>query len=706
VIAAALAAVLATGPLGVSAPAAVRRDGRTASTVKLMGGPELLEGEDPTLPDLGSISCRGASVVAANGTLPPRVLPPAGSEPGEISCVARRRGEESAFSLRLEAPGAGLYASLLQNRPAEVALHPFRIPQAKLLSLHAAASAGRLIESPDGTLRIALPPGRSPRALAVALLDGDGEGAAFLPLPGHTRLRLESKRRSVLSVRVAGALFGPVRAPKGKATLPVFVPPGTQSGVVRAVDRIGNVREVAIDLETPSLPRIAAVASGNQVVARGELRLAFALAAADGAPAENAQVRAAASRGSVEAPAARGAGLWTARYRAPASPGSDLVTIDVKGDPSAGTVKLRFEVVAGPPAEISLDLPSSAPRAGDELVVHAGVRDAAGNALAGVPLEASLAGAPARISWRGKTVDVRGLVPERLPAGGAVEISLRSGDAARAQARIEARPGEASTAELRADPTERTALLRVLVRDRFGNLLGASGFALAASGASVGPLRAAAAGAAEADLDAAPRVRAAEASVIAGGRVLARTSIAFDPPPEAWLLSARGQGGGMSSGAMRAPRLGAALGIRRRFGSFEGGALLGLDALSYRDTIVVDLAGAQHPLSRHLFALTVPLLLRARLPIARRFGASLEAGPAAVFAWTSASSEVSGNERVVSVRPGFRAGASLDFSLGRGRIGLGASVGSARLTNGAVVGQIEGTSVWLGYEAWWLDIGP
>ena len=192
-----------------------------------------------------------------------------------------------------------------------------------------AASAGRLIESPDGTLRIALPPGRSPRALAVALLDGDGEGAAFLPLPGHTRLRLESKRRSVLSVRVAGALFGPVRAPKGKATLPVFVPPGTQSGVVRAVDRIGNVREVAIDLETPSLPRIAAVASGNQVVARGELRLAFALAAADGAPAENAQVRAAASRGSVEAPAARGAGLWTARYRAPGAISSPSMSKEI-----------------------------------------------------------------------------------------------------------------------------------------------------------------------------------------------------------------------------------------------------------------------------------------------------------------------------------------------------------------------------------------
>ncbi len=87
-IAAALAAVLATGPLGVSAPAALRRDGRTASTVELMGGPEPLEGEDPALPDLGSISCQGASVVAANGTLA-AALPHSASE----AALAARRSQ-------------------------------------------------------------------------------------------------------------------------------------------------------------------------------------------------------------------------------------------------------------------------------------------------------------------------------------------------------------------------------------------------------------------------------------------------------------------------------------------------------------------------------------------------------------------------------------------------------------------------------------
>src|SRR5260370_42142099 len=132
---------------------------------------------------------------------------------------------------------------------------------------------------------------------------------------------------------------------EGKATLAVLVPPGERIGVVRAVDGLGNAREVPIDLETPELPRLAAVASAAQVVAGGELRGAIALAAPDGARAENAAVRAHADRGSLDALAARGAGLWVARYRAPAAPGRDRIAVDVQGDPSAGRLELPIEVV-------------------------------------------------------------------------------------------------------------------------------------------------------------------------------------------------------------------------------------------------------------------------------------------------------------------------------------------------------------------------
>ena len=710
-IAAALAVALASGALSVSPPASVRGDGRTAAPVELTGGPDPLEGEDARLPDLGSISCAGAAVVAGREGAAPRVLAPATAGPSELSCLARRRGDESLFSLHVEPPGPGLYATVLRlEQPGQIALEPFRIQpegvSAVPRSLRAGVSAGQLRESADG-LRVVLPPGRAPRAFAVALLDGDGEGAAFLPLPGQTQLHLESKRRSLLSVRVAGTPFGPVRAPEGKATVSVAVPPGGREGVVRAVDRLGNARELPIDLETPSLPRLAAAASASRVAAGGEVRVAVALAGPDGAPAEGAAVRAIAGRGSLEAPAARGPGLWVALYRAPDAPGSDRVAIDVEGDPSAGRIELAFEVVPGPPARISLDLPASPVRAGEEMAVRADVRDASGNALSGVPLEASLAGAPVRVLWEGATASVSGAVPRRISRDSSVELSVRSGDGARAVARIELRPAEASSAELIADSTERTALLHALVRDRFGNTLGASGFAVAADGGTVGPLRAASSGMAEANLEAAPRARAADAWVAADGRVLARTHIAFDPPPDAWLLFARAEGGAMSNGgALRAPRFGAGVGVRRRFGPIETAAIVGLDALAYRDRIAADLAGAQQDISRRLFVLAVPLLLRARLPFARRWGAGVEAGPVPTFAWTSASSGASGTERVVSLRPGVRASALLDFSLGRGRLELGVSLGTSHLVTGPLRGEIEGRSIFIGYEAWWLDLGP
>src|SRR5256884_495312 len=217
--------------------------------------------------------------------------------------TARRRGGEAAFSLRVEPPGPGLYAALLPAAIDQVALRPFRLqPDGSNVapgSVHAAASAGEIRQVSDSLLRLALPPGRAPRAIAIALLDADGAGAAFLPVPGRTRLRLQSKRRSSLSVRVAGAVFGPVQAPEGKASLSVPVPPGTRIGVVRAVDQLGNAREKPIDLETPSLPRIAAVAADARVVVGGALRVAVALAAPEGSPARSAAVRATPARGSL-----------------------------------------------------------------------------------------------------------------------------------------------------------------------------------------------------------------------------------------------------------------------------------------------------------------------------------------------------------------------------------------------------------------------
>ena len=690
------AALLIAAPLSASAPQAVPADGRTTAPVELSGGPELLAGEKPELPDQGSVTCADTAVIPAQGQAA-RLLAYASAKARQITCTAHRRGDSVSFSVRAEPPGPGLYASL----DHQLALSAFRIlpdgSAAVAPSLRVAVSAGQLAGG-----RVVLP-GRSPRALAVALIDARGEGAAFLPVPGRTQLHLESKRGATLSVRVAGALFGPVRAADGKATLPVQVPPGVRQGVVRAVDRVGNARELPIDLGTPDLARIAAVLEAMQVTADEELRVAIAVAAADGAPADTAP-RAEAKRGTISAPAPKGRGLWVARYRAPSTPGSDTIRVEVPGDAGAGRIELKVDVIPGAPARVSL-VPPGPVHAGEELAVRLSVRDSAGNTLTRIPLEAHLAGAPARVSWDGAVAAVLAQAPERSAP---VELAVRAPGAAPAVMRIEVLPAEASSAQITADAGEREARVRALVRDRFGNALGASGFSLAARGASVGELAPTAAGHAEATLKADPRSRSADAEITAAGKVLARTTVRFEPPADAWLLFAGASGGAMSNGGtLRTARLGVEIGIRRQFGGIEAALLTGADAISFRGDIIGDVAGAAVTVSQHLFALTVPVLARARLPFARRFGIGLELGPLATFAWASAQSQVSGKETQTSLAPGFRVRASLDYKLGRSRVLVGAGWGTARLPDSSPLhGEIEGKSVFLGYEAWLLDLGP
>ena len=705
----ALAAALCAAPLSVSLPGPVPGDGRTLAAVELAGGPAPLEGEEKELADRGSIACEGAPTLPALEAAPARVLAPALAASRALPCVARLRGEETRFSLRLEPPPPGLYATLQPTASAgQLSLSPFRIsaqgPPADAPAVRAATSAGA-IERADGTLRIVLPAERAPRALAVALLDESGAGAAFLPLPGSTQLKLESKRRTTLSVRIAGALFGPVPAPDGKARIRVLVTPGVRTGVVRAVDRLGNVRELLVDLGTPDLPRLAAVASADQVAAGEELRIAIAVAEADGAPALSAAPRVSAARGTLSSPGASGPGLVTARYRAPAAPGEDTVEIDLPADPAAGRVQLRIQIVPGPPASVSLQAPREV-FAGEEIHVQALVHDAAGNALPQAPLQATLEGSPARVDWQGEVASISANAPRLVPGGGAAELAVRSGEGVKAIARIVVVPTEAVEAELSTRPAPRSALVRALVRDRFGNLLGTRGFALAAEGAAVGPVRPLADGAAEAQLEAGPRAREAEATVVAGGRVLARTRIAFDPPPEALLATVWATAGMMTNGGvLTAPRFGLGLGLRRQFGRLEGALLAGLDALAYRDQATFDAAGTTRVATRRLFALAVPMLVRVRLPFAGRWGAALEAGPLPTFAWTSSTSDVAGVTRYSGLSAGGRARASVDFALGRGRIAFSASWGTAQLGSGPVRGEIEGRSLAFGYEAWWLDVG-
>ena len=162
-----LAAALAPAPLGVALPAAVRGDGRTATPIEMIG-PGPLEAEDPRFSDVGSISCEGASALSATETVPPRILPPATATTKQLACVARRRGGEAAFSLRVDPPGPGLYAALLPVRELS-AWHLYQIvPTGQKISYSPTApSASR--QAAQNAWFAVVPRGQMPRQAAPAI---------------------------------------------------------------------------------------------------------------------------------------------------------------------------------------------------------------------------------------------------------------------------------------------------------------------------------------------------------------------------------------------------------------------------------------------------------------------------------------------------------------------------------------------------------
>jgi hypothetical protein len=103
--------------------------------------------------------------------------------------------------------------------------------------------------------------------LAVELAAAGGQrvhGATRLLLHGNTELPLRTEAGASVTVRVVDRTFGPVLADRqGHVKIPVQVPPGVQSGLARAVDQGGNVRETDVDLQPAPFPRVLIVAPGT-----------------------------------------------------------------------------------------------------------------------------------------------------------------------------------------------------------------------------------------------------------------------------------------------------------------------------------------------------------------------------------------------------------------------------------------------------------
>lgn len=94
-----------------------------------------------------------------------------------------------------------------------------------------------------------------------------------VPLFGATRLPVDTRAGSEVSVEVAGRTYGPVKASaRGHATVPILVPPGVREGLIVAKDVKGVVTQRKVLVGDNAYNRLTAHVVPHAVVANGRDR--------------------------------------------------------------------------------------------------------------------------------------------------------------------------------------------------------------------------------------------------------------------------------------------------------------------------------------------------------------------------------------------------------------------------------------------------
>jgi len=198
-------------------------------------------------------------------------------------------------------------------------------------------------------------------------------GALRVPLASAVELPGQTERDADFSIVIAGQKFGPVKAgPDGRFKVPVVVPPGYGSGQGTAIDRLGNQRVTAFDLQLPPTDQLACVISPTRLPADGASRARVMCATSDpfGNVATGAKVQLTAARGALSParPLENGVVEWT--YVAPRelSEKPDALAASWKLGSATAREDLSLQLQQGPAVQAKVAI--------DEPVVHVGGRAA------------------------------------------------------------------------------------------------------------------------------------------------------------------------------------------------------------------------------------------------------------------------------------------------------------------------------------------
>jgi len=173
------------------------------------------------------------------------------------------------------------------------------------------------------------------------------------------------------------------------------------------------------------------------------------------------------------------------------------------------------------------------------------------------------------------------------------------------------------------------------------------------------------------------------------------------PPPVPRLvhLDVYGAGGWATNGAdVSAPRAGVGVGVSRLVGPVELAFASGLEVSGFSDQDSFTFDGQERDVDRSVRSLGVPLRLRARLPLFGHIGATVAGVLVPTRVSVTLTPSFQDPDRYSQLVWGRRAELGLDWKLKRNRVSVFAGLGTAKLSSGPLMGELEGISVIVNYS--------
>jgi hypothetical protein len=173
----------------------------------------------------------------------------------------------------------------------------------------------------DVVVHYRTPKAHYPQRLCLILRRGGVKTARVLriPLLGQTLAPVKTRKRSQVTLTVAGKVFGPKSSgPHGRVSIRVVVPPGTTEGRVEVIDEKGMETQKTVPIQLPSYNPLAVAVEPALSAAKVQDYVVIVATSEIGLTGIELSVRrvSPAAGEAVSVPLVRGAsGLWTAAWR-------------------------------------------------------------------------------------------------------------------------------------------------------------------------------------------------------------------------------------------------------------------------------------------------------------------------------------------------------------------------------------------------------